>query len=299
MSLTNKPAIGFIGLGLMGNAMVQRLQSLGYPLTVTAHRKREAVEAAVAKGAAEAKTPGEVAAASDIIMLCVDTSASVEANVYGPDGILEHIRPDALLIDFGTSLPGSTKKIEADLREKGAHMLDAPLGRTPAHAVDGLLNIMAAGNEADFNRAKPVLDDLGENVFHVGPIGAGHTLKLINNFFGMTVACAMSEAFAISDHAGLKRETLYSVMSSGPLHSGMMDFVKAYAVDGNPEMLAFSIANARKDIGYYGQMADDLGVTTLISPGTKSALGLARSTGYADKMVSEMVDFMAEMFGKD
>lgn len=299
MTETEKPTIGFIGLGLMGSAMVQRLQTLGYPMTVIAHRKREAVEAAVARGATEAKTPGELAQTSEIVMLCVDTSASVEANMYGPDGVIENIGSGSLVIDFGTSLPQSTLNLEAALKAKGASMMDAPLGRTPAHAIDGLLNIMSAGNDEDFNRAKPIFNDLGENVFHVGTISVGHTLKLINNFFAMTTACAMSEAFAMADLAGLKRETLYSVMASGPLHSGMMDFIKANAVEGTKDMLAFSITNGRKDVGYYSNMADDLGAPSFMSPATKQAMSLARSAGWGDHMVPEMVDFMASAFRKE
>jgi len=292
-----KPRIGFIGLGLMGSAMVGRLQSLGYPMTVIANRSRAAVDAAVARGAVEVKTARELAAASEIVMFCVDTSASVEARAYGPDGVIEGISRGALAIDFGTSLPDSTKAIGAALARKGAAYMDAPLGRTPAHAVDGLLNVMAAGSAEDYARAEPVLHDLGENVFHVGPLGAGHTLKLINNFFAMTTACAMSEAFAMADQAGLPRDRLYEVMSAGPLKSGMMDFIKANAVDGKPDVLAFSIANARKDVGYYSTMADDLGVTSLMSPAAKQALGLAKAEGWGGRMVPEMVDYMAGLFG--
>ncbi len=292
----SKPQIGFIGLGLMGNAMVERLQSLSYPLTVMANRSRANVEAAVARGAVEVGTAREVAAASEFVLLCMDTSASVEARIYGPDGVLEGVREGAVVIDFGTSLPGSTKKIGEAMAEQGAAYLDAPLGRTPAHAVDGLLNIMGAGDQAAFAKAKPVLDDLGENVFHVGPLGAGHTLKLINNFFGMTTACAMSEAFAMADLAGLPRENLYKVMAAGPLHSGMMDFVKAHAVDGKTG-IEFSITNARKDVGYYTQMADDLSAPSQMSHSAKNALGLAKADGRGDHMVSSMVDYFADLFG--
>ncbi len=282
----------------MGSAMVERLQALGYPMTVIAHRKRAAIDAAVARGATEAESPGALAQASDIVMLCVDTSAAVEANMLGDSGVIENIRPGSLVIDFGTSLPQSTLRLEAALKAKGASMMDAPLGRTPAHAIDGNLNIMSAGSEADFNRAKPIFDDLGENVFHVGAISAGHTLKLINNFFAMTTACALSEAFAMSDLAGLDRKVLYDVMASGPLHSGMMDFIKANAIDGQKDMLAFSIANGRKDVGYYSSMADDLGAPSFISPATKQAMGLAKSSGWGDKMIPELVDFIAETFAK-
>lgn len=299
MSNTGKPQIGFIGLGLMGSAMVQRLQSLEYPVTVVAHRNRKPIEEAVARGAKEMATAGEVARSSEIIMLCVDTSAAVESVMRGEGGVLEQLQPNSVVIDFGTSIPGITRQLAQECQAKGAAMMDAPLGRTPAQAVDGLLNIMAAGDAADFQRVKPVLEDLGENVFHVGPIGAGHTLKLINNFFGMTMACAMSEAFAMADLAGLKRQTLYDVMSAGPLKSGMMEFIKVGAVDNDPGQMAFSIANANKDVGYYSKMADDFGVPSFVSPAIKSTLGLAKASGYGEKMVPEMVDFIADVFSDD
>jgi 2-hydroxy-3-oxopropionate reductase len=299
MSNTGKPQIGFIGLGLMGSAMVQRLQSLEYPVTVVAHRNRKPIEEAVARGAKEVSTAGEVASSSEIIMLCVDTSGAVESVMKGEGGLLEQLQPNSVVIDFGTSIPGITRQLAQECQAKGAAMMDAPLGRTPAQAVDGLLNIMAAGDAADFQRVKPVLEDLGENVFHVGPIGAGHTLKLINNFFGMTMACAMSEAFAMADLAGLKRQTLYDVMSAGPLKSGMMEFIKVGAVDNDPRQMAFSIANANKDVGYYSKMADDFGVPSFVSPAIKGTLGLAKASGYGEKMVPEMVDFIADVFSDD
>jgi len=292
-----KPSIGFIGLGLMGAAMVERLQGLGYPMTVMANRSRANVEAAVARGATEVATPREIAAASDIVMLCMDTSASVEARMYGPDGVIAGVRPGALVIDFGTSLPDSTKRIGPQVAERGATYMDAPLGRTPSHAKEGKLNIMAAGDEAAYQRALPVFRDLGENVFHVGELGAGHTLKLINNFFAMTTACGMAEAFAMADRAGIARDRLYQVMSAGPLRSGMMDFVAANALEGDPNKLAFSIANARKDVGYYSRMAEDLGVPTIMSIGARQALGLAVAQGQGDRLVPEMVDYLAGLFG--
>jgi 3-hydroxyisobutyrate dehydrogenase-like beta-hydroxyacid dehydrogenase len=295
--MTNKPSIGFIGLGLMGSAMVERMQKLGYPMTVIANRSRGNVDAAVKRGATETKTSRELAGRSDIVMMCMDTSVSVEARMFGEDGVIAGLRPGSLVIDFGTSLPDSTKRIAAAVAEAGAEYMDAPLGRTPSHAVDGKLNIMSAGSTEAFERAKPVFEDLGENIFHVGPLGAGHTLKLINNFFAMTTACAMSEAFAMADQAGIERDTLYGVMSAGPLKSGMMDFVKAYAVDDNPNMLAFSVANARKDVGYYSRMADDLGVPSVMSTSAKQALSLATAGGFGQRMVPEMVAFFAGLFG--
>ncbi|MEL6680382.1 MAG: NAD(P)-dependent oxidoreductase [Pseudomonadota bacterium] len=293
--MNDQPRIGFIGLGLMGFAMVSRLQDKGYPLTVIANRSRTNVEKAVARGATEVGTPRELAAASDIVMLCVDTSASVEARMLGDEGVIAGLTAGATVIDFGTSLPGSTQMLGEAVAAKGAQMLDAPLGRTPSHAYDGQLNIMGAGDAAAFEAVRPVLDDLGENVFHVGPLGAGHTLKLINNFFAMTTACAMSEAFAMADCAGLSRQTLFDVMGAGPLRSGMMEFIKAQAIDGEIQ-LAFSVANGHKDVGYYTQMADQFGAQSLMSGAAKTALGMAKAQGHGEKMVPEMVHYFSELF---
>ncbi|MEQ6202851.1 NAD(P)-dependent oxidoreductase [Sulfitobacter sp. HNIBRBA2951] len=292
----SKPAIGFIGLGLMGGAMVGRLQDMGYALTVLGNTDRTYLDAAIARGATEAADAKAVAEASDIIMLCMGTSDHVESRMRGDAGVIAGLRSGATVVDFGTSLPASSRALAAEVAAAGGAFLDAPLGRTPAHAKDGLLNIMASGDKAAFDAVEPVLKDLGENVFHLGDIGSGHTIKLINNFFGMTVANAMAEAFAMADVAGVDRANLYNVMSAGPLHSGMMDFVKAYGVDGDATKLEFAIKNAAKDVGYYARMTEDAGVDSIMSKGTLEALTTARDEGQADDMVSQMVDFYAKRF---
>lgn len=288
-----KPTIGFIGLGLMGSAMVQRLLDCGYALHVLGHRDRTGIDAAVARGAVEALDARTLAEASDIVMLCMGTSDQVEARVFGAEGVLAGIGAGKTVIDFGTSLPASTLKIGAEMATRGATYLDAPLGRTPSHGRDGKLNIMCAGDDATFARVKPVLDDLGENVFHLGALGSGHTIKLINNFFAMTTACAMSEAFAMADATGIDREALYNVMAAGPLRSGMMDFIRNYASDGRID-LAFSIANGAKDVGYYRTMAQDLGVHSRMSGAASETLTEAKANGFGDKMIPEMVDYLAQ-----
>ncbi|MGE4634290.1 MAG: NAD(P)-dependent oxidoreductase [Arenicellales bacterium] len=291
-----KPNIGFIGLGLMGAAMVGRLQSLGYSLTVMGNVSRPRIDAAVAKGAVEAVNARELAEASDIVMLCMDTSASVESRMNGVDGVIAGLKPGVIVIDFGTSLPESTKVLGKKVAAAAATYLDAPLSRTPSHAVDGLLNIMCSGDQAAFDQARPVLDDLGENVFHLGALGTGHKIKLINNFYAMTTANAMAEAFAMADLAGVSRQGLYDVMSAGPLQSGMMDFIKAYGIDGNAEALAFSVRNAAKDVGYYRKMAQDLGANTIMSACANEALTTAVEQGMGDNLVPQMVDFFVKRF---
>lgn len=286
------PKIGFIGLGMMGGNMAECLQNNGFDLVVLG-RNRSAVKATVARGAVEAGTPKELAQQSDIIMLCVTTSDAVESLIYGNDGILAGIKPGATVIDFGTSIPASTQKIGADLSAKGAGMIDAPLGRTPAHAKDGLLNIMAAGEIDTFEKMKPVLDVLGENVFYLGPLGSGHVTKLINNFMGMTTVCAMSQAFAVAKRAGIDGQQLFDIMSAGPSNSPFMQFCKNYAVDGVSD-LGFSIANAAKDINYFVQMTEDMSTQSEIAAGTAANLAAALKAGLGDGNVPEIYDLFLQ-----
>ena len=288
-----QPVIGFIGLGLMGGNMAECLLKNGFELNVMG-RNKEAVAAATARGATELSSPKEIAEKSDIVMLCVTTSEVVESLIYGDNGILAGIKEGAVVIDYGTSIPASTQKMGADLAAKGAGMIDAPLGRTPAHAKDGLLNIMAAGDKETFEKVKPVLDVQGENVFYLGALGSGHVTKLINNFMGMTTVCTMSQAFAVADRAGVDRQQLFDIMSAGPSNSPFMQFCKKYAVDGVSD-LGFSIANATKDISYFVQMVEEMGTRAEIGEGTKSNLQAALDAGMGDGNVPEIFDYFLKL----
>lgn len=288
-----KPVIGFIGLGLMGGNMVENLQNRGYQLTVL-NSNKESVQAVVSRGGSTVDSPAEMAATCDIVMLCVTTSDVVESLVYGENGILAGIKEGAVVIDFGTSIPASTRKIGADLAAKGAGMIDAPLGRTPAHAKDGLLNIMSAGDSDTFEKVKPLLEEQGENVFYLGALGAGHTTKLVNNFMGMTTVVAMSQAFAVADRAGVDRQQLFDIMSAGPSNSPFMQFCKNYAVDHVSD-LGFSIANANKDISYFLEMVSELGTCAEIAEGTSANLQAAVDAGMGNGNVPEIFDYFLKL----
>ena len=283
-----KPTIGFIGLGQMGSQMVECLQNNGYDLVVMG-RKKSAIDPVISRGGRAVESPKELAEASDVIMLCVTTSEVVESLVYGDEGILAGIKQGSVLIDYGTSIPSSTQKIGVDLSKKGAGMIDAPLGRTPAHARDGLLNIMAAGDQNTFDKVKTILEVQGENVFYLGGLGAGHVTKLINNFMGMTTVCAMSQAFAIAQRAGVDCAQLYDIMSSGPSNSPFMAFCKKYTVDGVSD-LGFSIENAHKDVNYFLDLTKNLGARSEIAEGAANNLGAAVAAGLGEKNVPEIFD---------
>ena len=291
--------IGFVGLGLMGSAMVGRLQDCNYQLTVLGNKDRTGLDQALTRGALEAASGVDLAKQSDVIMLCMGTSDQVEERILGEQGIISGLSSGKIIIDFGTSLPSSTKEISSKIADTGAVILDAPLGRTPHHAKDGLLNIMASGDKDAFDAVRTILENLGENVFYLGDLGTGHTIKLMNNFFGMTIANAMAEVFAVADAAGVSRETVYKVISAGPLHSSMMDFISAFGLEGDKSKLEFAIKNAFKDVSYYRLMTQNLGINSIMSESASKALSQANDDGYSNALVCEMIDFFKKHYSSD
>ncbi len=283
----------------MGSAMVGRLQDYNYQLTVLGNKDRTGLDQALARGALEAASGVDLAKQSDVIMLCMGTSDQVEERILGEQGIISGLSSGKIIIDFGTSLPASTKEISSKIADTGAVILDAPLGRTPHHAKDGLLNIMASGDKDAFDAVRTILENLGENVFYLGDLGTGHTIKLMNNFFGMTIANAMAEVFAVADAAGVSRETVYKVISAGPLHSSMMDFISAFGLEGDKSKLEFAIKNAFKDVSYYRLMTQNLGINSIMSESASKALSQANDGGYANAMVCEMIDFFKKHYSSD
>ena len=207
----SKPTIGFIGLGIMGHGMATNIQKAGYPLVALAHRKRAAIDALIAEGAEEVKTPREMAARCDMIHLCVTGSPQVEANLRGPSGLLAGLKPGAIIIDCATSDPVSTLTMAEETTAAGGHFADAPLARTPKEAWAGKLDTMVGADDAVFEKIKPVLDTWAGVITHLGPVGLGHKMKLINNFIAMGYAPLYAEALAISRKAGLTVEQVDSV----------------------------------------------------------------------------------------
>ena len=290
--------IGFIGLGLMGGAMVSRLQDKGYALCVLGNRDRTELDKAIARGAVEAQSAREIAAQCEIVMLCMGTSEHVEGRMRGDDGVIAGMKPGTVVIDFGTSLPSSTRMLADEVAAAGGTYLDAPIGRTPVQARDGMLNLMCAGDKAAFDQVHPVLQDLAENVFHLGDVGSGHTIKLINNFFGQVVANSLAEAFVMADLAKVDRQNVFDVMFAGPLGSPFMDFFANYALKGDPNKLAFSIENATKDVGYYAKMADDLGAPTVMAEAPLRMMRQALEDGMGDNLVPELFDHYVKHYGR-
>lgn len=290
--------IGFIGIGMMGHGMAKNLLAKGQGLTFKAHSNRANLEDLLALGAKEAKTNAGCAAAADIVFVCVTGSPQVEEIVYGQDGLLEAARPGLRVVDTSTAEPSSTARIRADLARKGATLIDAPLARTPKEAEEGRLNTMVGAQPEDFRAIEPVLKAFCENVFHVGPPGSGHTLKLVNNMLAMTAACAAAEAFAVAAKAGIDLVKAYEVISAGGVNSGVFQMMTAKPLkEGDLSSFKFGLANAHKDLGYYSRMAAALPLASPIGAAVHQSLVRACAMGYGDKLVTSLLE-VQEQLGK-
>ena len=205
--------IGFIGIGMMGHGMAKNLLAKGFPLTFKVNRNRDNLADLIAAGAQEASTNAQCAQSSDIVFICVTGSPQVEEIVYGKDGLLGAGREGLIVVDTSTAEPASSAKIRADLAAKGIRLIDAPLARTPKEAEEGRLNTMVGASPEDFKTLEPVLKAFCENIFHVGPPGHGHVLKLVNNMMAMSFAASIAEAFAVAAKSGLDLNRLYDVIT--------------------------------------------------------------------------------------
>ena len=289
--------IGFIGIGMMGHGMARHLLAKGFPLTFVVHRDRSRIGDLVAAGAQEARTPAALAARSDVVILCVTGSPQVEENVLGPEGLLSAARPGLIVVDTSTARPDSTAKLREALAAKGTVLVDAPLARTPKEAEEGRLNTMVGADEATFAKLKPVFAAYCENVFHVGPPGAGHTLKLLNNFMALTIVASIGEAFAVAARGGVKLETLFEVVSQGAINSSIFQMVAGGAAAGDLGRMKFSIQNAAKDLGYYADFARSLPIDGPIAQAVRESFDRAVSLGLGEKMVPSMIEAQEKVNG--
>ncbi len=293
----DKPRIGFIGPGFMGHGMAKNLLAKGFALSLLLHRNRERAADLLAAGAVEARTPAELAASADVVILCVSGSPQVEANVLGEDGIASVARPGLVVIDTTTAEPTSTARLREILAAKGTRLVDAPLGRTPKEAEEGRLNAMVGADEATLAEIRPVLEAFCENVFHVGPPGAGHTLKLVNNFMSLTIAASVAEAFAVAAKAGVRLDKLVDVVSQSALNSTIFQLVGRGAAEGDLGRMMFSIANAAKDVRYYTRLAESLPVATFIGEAVHQSYQQAVAMGLGDRLVASMIEAQERIHG--
>lgn len=211
MSQVPRPSVGFLGLGAMGAPMARRLLAHGYSLSVF-DVVPEAVARLVADGALAAESARGLAADSDVVVMMLPDSPQVEAVLAGPDGVLAGLRPGALVIDMSTISPAVTRQAADAVAAVGGRMIDAPVGRTSRHAEEGNLLIMVGGPEEVVDDAEPILQCFGTDIVRCGRVGAGETMKLVNNLLTATIVAANAEALVLGTAAGLELDTVLRVL---------------------------------------------------------------------------------------
>jgi 3-hydroxyisobutyrate dehydrogenase-like beta-hydroxyacid dehydrogenase len=295
---TDKPRIGFVGLGLMGHGMARNLVAKGFPLTVRLHKNRKPAEDILAAGAKEVKTYAELARGSDVVILCVTGSPQIEEIVYGENGILSAARDGLVVVDTSTAEPSSTAKIRDDLAKKGTKYVDAPLARTPKEAEEGRLNTMVGADDATFARLKPVFSAYCENVIHVGGPGHGHMVKLVNNFIAMSIATATAEACAACAKAGVSIRKLHEIVSAGGVNSGIFQMMVGKMLEsGDLTGLKFTLSNAMKDLRYYTHFVEALPSPAIIGEAVHQSMVNANLLGFGDKYVASLLEAQEKLAG--
>jgi 3-hydroxyisobutyrate dehydrogenase-like beta-hydroxyacid dehydrogenase len=288
---------GFIGVGMMGHGMAKNLVEKGFPTTILGHRNRAPVEDLVKRGAKEAQDVADLVARSDLVFICVTGSPQVEDLVYRKGGILETGKSGQIVVDTSTSQPFSTLRIAADLKSKGVRFVDAPLTRTPVEAEQGRLNTMVGADQATYGEIEPALKAFCENIFHVGDVGAGHKIKLINNCAAIGQMALIAEALAACAKLGVDPRKYFQLVSTGAANSGIFQMLAGKAVEGDYTGMKFGLANALKDVRYYMQMAMEGGVAGPMSAATLTSLTQAVNLGYGgpEHLVGSLVPAQAKI----
>ena len=290
-------SIGFIGAsGLMGHGIAKNLQAKGHALALTVHRNRERVADLLAAGAIEVDSPAMLARHSDVVFICVTGSPQVEASVLGDRGLLAGARPGLVIVDCSTSEPDSTTRLRELAAAKDVAFVDAPLARTPVEAELGKLNVMVGASDATYAQLEPLMRCYAENVIHVGAPGAGHTIKLLNNFIAQAICTATAEAFAVGQRAGVDLRKLVELISAGAVNSGLFQAM-AKTLNGDMAGLKFELDNARKDLRYYTHLAESLNVPSLVGESVHQSLALASALGYGEKYVPSLVEAQEQLTG--
>ena len=287
--------IGFIGLGNMGGGMSLNIQKAGYPMVV--YDLREEVTRPLLDGGARlANSPSEVAGLSDVTFTSLPGPKEVEAVATGAEGILEGIRPGSVYVDLSSSRPTLIREMEPIFRQKGVHVLDAPVSGGKSGAASGNLAVMVGGEREVYEKIKPILDSFGDKVFYAGEVGAGSICKLVHNMIGHSVRQAIAEGLTLGVKAGVEPEAVWECMRRGSLgrmrvlHEGLVRTM----FRGEYEPASFALNLAYKDISLATELAREYDVPMPMTTLAEQIALQAMNRGWAEKDSSVTVVLQEE-----
>ncbi|GAA0326300.1 2-hydroxy-3-oxopropionate reductase [Bacillus carboniphilus] len=288
--------IGFIGLGVMGSRMCERLLLLENDLFVN-DISEEAMLRLVDKGAIRAVSPEALAEQCDIILTSLPNSAIVENVVFGESGLLGGVREGAILIELSSSTPSTTERVGSALQKKGAYMIDAPVSRGAGAAANGTLSIMVGGDVEVIDSCRFILDQLGTDILHTGKLGTGHAMKALNNLLNATNLIAACEGLVIAHKEGVKPENFTEAInnSSGASHITTVRFPKYFlnrAFNSN-----FTLGLMYKDCSIALEMAQKMGTPMLFTSLTQQVYAMGMSKGMANEDNTRILEVIEDVLG--
>jgi len=295
MTKNETPAIGFIGLGIMGRPMARNLMAAGYPLTVL-NRSEAAMAELVAEGARAGTTPRQVAADTDVLITMLPDSPEVRQVYLGPEGAFEALREGWLAIDMSSIAPATARELATRASAAGADSLDAPVSGGDKGAIAGTLSIMVGGSAVAFERARPILDVLGTTIVHVGPAGAGQVVKVCNQVVVGVVIEAVSEALLLGAKAGVDPARIADVLQGGLAATRVLEARRDNFLSGSYDP-GFRIRLHLKDLRNALELARETSVALPAAAAVDQLMRAAEANGRGDYDHSGLLTVLEDLAG--
>ena len=291
-----QPRIGFIGVGAMGQPMARNLLRADFALTFCTSRDA-AAEALVAEGGKRLDDPAAVAGASDVLLTCLPADAEIEAVLLGEGAALDALRPGGTLIELSTASPGLMRRIGERAASRGVAMLDAPVSGGVGGAEAATLSIMVGGEAADLADVRPVFEAIGQNIYHVGPVGMGKVFKLCNQYLAGAGNVLVGEALTLGALAGADLALLVEVMSASSGASRALTGAAPHLLSPIPTPVGFRLDLMRKDVGLALALAAETRAPLATGAVAYQLYGAASATGLGDRNYSELGKMLAQLVG--
>ncbi len=288
--------IGIVGTGRMGNIFSQNLIKAGLQIVVM-DVNQAAYQNLIELGAEAAQSPAEVGAKTELIITSLPRNEIVQEVITGKHGILEGANAGKILVDMSTTFPLTTRWIGKQASEKGVHLLDAPVSGGPKGAREGTLAIMVGGERKIFDKAKTILEKIGSRVFYVGELGAGQSLKLVNNLIYNLNRLAMVEGLALGTKAGIDPKTMVDVIGVSTGNSFALQYLGQNILHGNFEGKESSLKLACKTLRLISEFADELNVPLFLTNLAKQIYNTAKAKGFEEESPSSVIKLYEEILG--
>ena len=288
-------SVGFIGLGNMGNPMATNILKNGFPMTVfdKVPKTMENLVAAGAKGASSAK---EVVDASEVVLTCLPGTPEVEDLYLGASGLLEIAKAGMALVDLSSVLPSTPRKLEARAKARGIEFLESPVSGGVTGARAATLAVMTGGDAAVLERVRPILRSIGPNIYHVGPVGSGNTIKAINNMLSTVNACAMYEGLMVGIKSGLDLKAMAEIIKNSSGNSNAIPRVERALIPRNFEP-GFKVQLMNKDLDTFNTIARELHVPVSFSNVAQRYQQMALAAGLSEKDTSIIFTLVEKLAG--